>query len=55
MPKCRNCAYMIGYDAISSCFICAATSDIEYIEKEYADNEEIGCDLFVDDSNDDTA
>lgn len=48
MPKCRNCKWMIGYDVISGCFICNATNDIDYVEPDWAEDDELGCDLYVD-------
>lgn len=51
--KCKNCKWCIGYDVISHCFICEATNDIEYIEPDWAEDDELGCDLFVNNCNDD--
>lgn len=47
MPKCRNCEFCIGYDSISACYICAATSDIEYIETVWGEDNDLECDLYV--------
>lgn len=47
MPKCKDCEFCIGYDSISDCFICNATNEIEYIEPEWAEDNELRCDLYV--------
>lgn len=54
MPKCVECKFCIGYDSISKCYICSATDDIEFIEVSWAMDDELECDLYVNDSNDDT-
>lgn len=54
MPKCRNCKCCVGYDVISGCYICDATEEMDYIDPDWADDDDLGCDLYVYNSDDDT-
>lgn len=53
MPKCRECKFLIGYDNIADIFYCGATEDIEYIDPVWAEDDELGCDLYVNNRDDD--
>lgn len=44
----------MGYDSIGDVFYCGATAHLEVIEPEWAEDDDLGCDLFVDNRNDDT-
>lgn len=49
--KCVNCKNCIGYD--EGFYICQIGEDLEAIEECIANDDNQGCDLFVDDMDDD--